>query len=179
MREPSQHPLLHPLSNGNNGGAHHPLDDDPDLAKIGEPQRVVRQNGAEPVRKGILDKPEPKNDPEPVIRHTKRSLTLEDPTNAVADFDPMKKREIRSFNQQIGTAAHGDWKRPTNLTGTGATHCRSFHCKLCGDALAYLDQQVNEWLDEHPEYEVKHVNTTVGEFTGKLKEPHLIMIVWV
>ena len=36
-----------------------------------------------------------------------------------------------------------------------------------------------EWLDAHPQYEVKYVSTTVGELTGKLKEPHMICQVWV
>ena len=42
-----------------------------------------------------------------------------------------------------------------------------------------MDQSVNEWLDAHPQYEVKFVSSTVGTVTGKLKEPHLICQVWV
>ena len=47
---------------------------------------------------------------------------------------------------------------------------------LMGD---WLTQCVNEWLDAHPQYEVKLVNLTVGILTAKLKEPHLICQVWV
>ena len=72
------------------------------------------------------------------------------------------------------------WKRATTSTGTGASHVKSFHCKLQGESIEYLDQQVNDWLEAHPDYEVKLVTTTVGEFAGKLgRELHLIMHVWV
>lgn len=88
--------------------------------------------------------------------------------------------KIQTFAQGLAGGHHQEaWKRPTNLTGTGATHVRSFHCKLTGDSLENLDRQINEWLDSHPDYEVKLVTTTVGEWTGKLKEPNLIIQVWV
>ncbi|MCA9295480.1 MAG: hypothetical protein KC983_03165 [Phycisphaerales bacterium] len=72
-----------------------------------------------------------------------------------------------------------DWSRTPNTTGAGAIHVKSFHCKLTDDSLRYLDQTINEWLDAHPQYEVKFVTSTVGMLTGKLKEPHLICQVWV
>ena len=71
------------------------------------------------------------------------------------------------------------WSRTPNTTGLGAIHVRTFHSKLTDDALSYLDQCVNEWLDAHPQYEVKFVTSTVGTLTGKLKEPHLICQIWV
>lgn len=90
------------------------------------------------------------------------------------------KPQIRTIDQGLGSGRHlENWKRKPNTDGSGATHCRTFHCKLTGDSLENLDRQVNEWLDAHPEYEVKLVTTTVGEWTGKLKEPNLIMQVWV
>ena len=71
------------------------------------------------------------------------------------------------------------WSRTPNTTGHGAIHVRTFHGKLTDDALVYMDQCINEWLDEHPQYEVKFVNSTVGILTGKLKEPALVCQVWV
>ncbi len=71
------------------------------------------------------------------------------------------------------------WSRTPNTTGLGAIHVRTFHSKLTADALTYMDQSVNEWLDAHPQYEVKFVSSTVGIVTGKLKEPNLICQVWV
>ena len=51
--------------------------------------------------------------------------------------------------------------------------------KLTEDALVYMDRQINEWLDAHPEYEVKFISSSIGEFSGKVKEPNLICQVWV
>jgi len=87
---------------------------------------------------------------------------------------------IRSFDQSLGGARHEEsWNRTPNTTGAGAIHVKSFHCKLSSESLAYLDQQVNEWLDAHPQYEVKFVSTAQGEWIGKTKETHLIVQVWV
>ena len=72
-----------------------------------------------------------------------------------------------------------EWSRTPNTTGTGAIHVKTFHAKLTADALVYMDQVINEWLDAHPQYEVKFVTTAVGTVTGKLKEQHLISQVWV
>ena len=90
---------------------------------------------------------------------------------------PGAVKKITAFEAQ---RRHADrWNRTPNATGSGAIHVRTFHSKLTADAIAYLDQCINEWLDAHPEYEVKLVNSTVGQLTGKLKEPHLICQVWV
>lgn len=71
------------------------------------------------------------------------------------------------------------WNRKPNVTGKGAIHVKTFHSKITADALIYMDQQINEWLDSHPEYEVKFVNSTVGILSGKLKEPAVICQIWV
>ena len=72
-----------------------------------------------------------------------------------------------------------EWSRTPNANCTGAIHVKTFHSKLTDDALAYMDQQINEWLDAHPEYEVKFVSSTVGILSGKVREPHVICNVWV
>ncbi len=86
--------------------------------------------------------------------------------------------KIKTFG---GAARHEDsWSRSPNVTGTGAIHVKSFHSKLSDDGIAYLDRQINEWLDAHPQYEVKFVTTAVGEWTSKLgKEAGLVVQVWV
>jgi hypothetical protein len=71
------------------------------------------------------------------------------------------------------------WSRTPNTTGSGAIHVRTFHAKITEDALTYMDQVINEWLDAHPQYEVKFVSSTVGIMSGKLKEPALLCQVWV
>jgi len=89
--------------------------------------------------------------------------------------------KIQAFESKIGNKRHEDkWSRTPNVTGHGAIHVKTFHCKLSDDAIGFLDQQVNEWLDAHPQYEVKFVTSNVGEWTGKLgKECHLVVSVWV
>jgi hypothetical protein len=84
--------------------------------------------------------------------------------------------------QKFGAAAvrHEDqWNRTPNITGQGAIHVRTFFAKLRSDAIEHMDHQINEWLDAHPQYEVKLVTTAIGELTGKLKEPALFVNVWV
>jgi len=72
------------------------------------------------------------------------------------------------------------WKRHAQLTGQGATHVKSFHCKLQGGALAHLDEQINAWIESHEECEVKLVTTQVGEWSDNLgKACHIIVQVWV
>jgi hypothetical protein len=89
--------------------------------------------------------------------------------------------KIRPIEQRLGAGVKTEegWSRAPTVTGAGAVHVKSFHCKLGGDSLEYLDKQINEWLDAHPGYEVKFVSATVGEWQGKLKEPNLIVQVWV
>lgn len=91
--------------------------------------------------------------------------------------DGMAPKAIRAFGPTKAHAAA--WNRRPNVTGQGAIHVRTFHSKLNNDSLAYMDQTINEWLDQHPEYEVKFVTVAVGEFTGKIREPALICQVWV
>jgi hypothetical protein len=95
-----------------------------------------------------------------------------------ADPPPPK---IVSFEQKLGGRRHEErWARTPNVTGTGAIHVKSFHGKLNDDSLGYLDQQINEWLDAHPQYEVKFVTSSVGEWQGKMgREYHLVLQVWV
>lgn len=88
--------------------------------------------------------------------------------------------KITTFEQKLSSKRHEDkWARSPNANGTGAIHVKSFHCRLTGDSLEFIDRQINEWLDAHPEYEVKMVTSSMGVWSGKLKEPNLIINVWV
>ncbi len=104
-------------------------------------------------------------------------IDMGDAPQASSSSAPSK---IRTFEQKLRSIRHEDnWNRTPNSNGTGAIHCKSFHCKLTGDSLEFLDQQINEWLDAHPQYEVKFVTSSIGTWSGKVKEPSLIMNVWV
>ncbi len=86
--------------------------------------------------------------------------------------------KIRTFaeNKQV---YHHKWERKTTKTGNGATHVKTFVCKLRLDAMDHLDDMINEWLDAHPDCEVKFVTTTTGELKGKITEPALFVNIWV
>lgn len=102
------------------------------------------------------------------------------PPPGLAPDGPEVKPKIQAFEKSNAIGRTEDsWKRQTNKTGSGATHVKSFHAKLTGESLEFLDKQINEWLDAHPDHEVKFSTATVGEWTGKLKEPNLIVQVWV
>ena len=121
------------------------------------------------------------------IQHTKSQIGASAAAAAATDAEPLPVAEgvgpstgakrISAFGKP---KRHEDkWNRSPNTTGAGAIHVKTFHAKLTSDALEYMDQCVNEWLDAHPQYEVKFVNSTVGTLTGKLKEPNIICQVWV
>ena len=84
---------------------------------------------------------------------------------------------IRSFDSRV--PQEQSWKRPTNKTGTGATHVKTFYCKLRPDAIEHLDAQINRWLDAHPDFEVKQITSSVGKLVGKRIEDALFLNVWV
>jgi len=86
-------------------------------------------------------------------------------------------KKIRAFVK--GTKTQETWLREPSPSSDGATHVRTFHCKLSDESLAYMDSVINEWLSKHPECDVKFVNSSIGLFTGKAKEPALICQVWV
>lgn len=78
----------------------------------------------------------------------------------------------------VGTKEDRQFKRPLAGKNEGATRCRTFHAKLAAGAIVYLDDQINEWIDGHPEVFIKTVSTTVGLFEGKHQEPHLMVTIF-
>ena len=125
-------------------------------------------------QEGAATAPMATDSPRPVIRlpDENRPLPVAQPTGPMGSGS-----KITSFGKE---KRHEEtWSRTPNTTGTGAIHVKTFHCKLTEDAIAYMDQMVNDWLDAHPQYEVKFVTSTIGTMTGKLKEPALFCQVWV
>ena len=55
---------------------------------------------------------------------------------------------------------------------------KTFFTKLHPGAIVFLDEQVQKWLDDHPDLSVKRTNITVGEVQSKKTEPNLIVMVW-
>ena len=88
------------------------------------------------------------------------------------------RKKIKTFGK--GTRHEDNWSRTPNATGEGAIHVQTFFSKLTQDSVTYMDQSINEWLDEHPEYEVKFVNTSIGTMRGKQGPQEVIICqVWV
>ena len=88
--------------------------------------------------------------------------------------------KIRTFESTstLKKDLSAELKRPLNITGKGATRVRTFHTKLNDGAFAFLDGQINEWIDSNEQIEVKFCNTTIGVVEAKRSEPHVIMTVW-
>lgn len=96
---------------------------------------------------------------------------------AVEGSSVVGSNKIRTFDTRKPHVDH--WKRTPNVTGSGAIHVKTFVTKLRLDAIEHLDEQINNWLDNHPEYEVKFVSQTVGDLVGKRTEAALFVSVWV
>jgi len=90
---------------------------------------------------------------------------------------PPAPKKIIAFGAD-GHKHQQEWKRQLIKNGTGACRVRSFHGKYSEQGLEYLDNAINEWLDNHPEIEVKFVTSTVMTFEGKIREPALVLNVW-
>ena len=117
------------------------------------------------------DEPIPMDDDQPI------EIDADHPIDIDEDA-PSSGAEIQTFGSKERHDTH--WHRTPNVTGTGAIHCKIFHAKLREDALEYLEIQVNQWLDEHPEYEAKFVTTSVGQLKTKtMTEDAIFMTLWV
>ncbi len=99
-------------------------------------------------------------------------IDLDAPSSSVIGSD-----KIRTFDTRKSHVDH--WKRTPNVTNSGAIHVKTFVTKLRLDAIEHLDEQINDWLDNHPEYEVKFVSQSIGKLVGKNTEDALFVSVWV
>jgi len=86
--------------------------------------------------------------------------------------------QIRAFGDETGMKHKTDFNRPLEPGKTTATRIRTFHTRLSGERIIYMDDQINEWIDKNPDIEVKYTNAVIGGVEGKKVEPHLIVTVW-
>ena len=92
---------------------------------------------------------------------------------------PAGGNKITAFGVSMGSGpASQKWKRTPHVTGTGICRVKTFHGRLSDQGMDYLDGTINEWLDAHPEVEVKMVTTNTNIFDGKMKELALIVNIW-
>lgn len=103
---------------------------------------------------------------------------VEDPQpTSPQPMNPQPTSKIKAFGVDAEKRKE-DWKRKSHVHGTGVCRMRSFHGKYSDQGLAHMDDIINEWLDTHPDVEVKFVTSTVGVFEGKIREPALVLNVW-
>jgi hypothetical protein len=108
-------------------------------------------------------------------------VTEEDtaPIELIADVEeaPGPSKKIRAF----GVGEHlqqKNYTRAVYANRTGAVRVKTFHGKLSDQGMEYLDNAINDWLEAHPDFEVKFVTSSVGMFDGKIKEPAEDLNVW-
>ncbi|MGE5612607.1 MAG: hypothetical protein ACM359_25385 [Bacillota bacterium] len=139
------------------------------------------QPGAAPSIRPIT--PTPASGPSKItipIQPTAKPHDSGDPISLVDDAGKQNVSKIKSLSgsaPHVASSGH-TYKRAPNATGHGAVRVRSFHGRLSEEGMLFLDDKINEWLDAHPEIEVKFVTTTIGQFEGKIREAAIVMNVW-
>ena len=86
----------------------------------------------------------------------------------------IKPLSTSTLGGSSAAAAH-KFKRHLQHNERGAIRCRIFHAKLNDGALHFMQDQINDWIDENPEVDIKHLSTNVGVVEGKSSEPHLVI----
>ncbi len=107
-------------------------------------------------------------------------------TIALADEEPEKEAppsatQYRAKSEtQLGVGTFDDSKlsRPSDPANPYATRCRTFHAKLNDGAVAYLNREINEWVDRDENVRIKFATSTIGIYEEKRSDPHLIVTVF-
>jgi hypothetical protein len=91
---------------------------------------------------------------------------------------PSKQIHGFSGSEMTTQFAERQYQRPL-LKGTrAATRCRTFHCKLTDTSFQHLNEQINEWVDEQEDVEIKFALSNIGVVEGKHADPHLIVTIF-
>ena len=85
--------------------------------------------------------------------------------------------QIKAFGKDNLRKEH-KWNRQISKSGAGACRMKLFHSRLSPNAMEYMEDSINEWLDENPDVEVKFSESTVGVVEGKKSESHILITVW-
>jgi len=67
---------------------------------------------------------------------------------------------------------------PAEISSQKITGVKTFFAKLHPGALAFLDEQISNWLKNNPGIIVKSTDTVTGQVQGKKTEPNLIVTIW-
>jgi hypothetical protein len=137
------------------------------------PQQQVGLGGVQPPRPVVAPPKLAQPAADEPIALDEELAELEEAPRAAGSPTPSKIK----FGPDTTHKKH-EWKRKPHVSGTGAIRVRSFHAKYSEQGVEHLDDMINEWLDDHPDIEVKFVTQTVHVFEGKIREPALVMNVW-
>jgi hypothetical protein len=94
------------------------------------------------------------------------------------DKKPTAVRGAGPKKVSVGQAAEQHLQRALLQGSPNATRCKTFHCKLADGPIAYLCEQINEWVDSDEKIEIKFATSTIGVVEGKHVDPHLILTVF-
>jgi hypothetical protein len=100
------------------------------------------------------------------------------PVGLVDSPHPGKETASKIQVYGVGAMTEREYHRHANMTGNGACHVKSFHGRLNEDGLQRIDDKINEFMEAHPELEIKFATTTIGIWDGKTKDPSMIINVW-
>ncbi|MCP4593115.1 MAG: hypothetical protein GY842_20460 [bacterium] len=107
------------------------------------------------------------------------SLVDEEPAKPAAQSS--SATQVRGLSEtQLGMGTYDDsaLENPADPASPMATRCRTFHTKLNDGAVAYLNREINEWIDRSASIRLKFATSTIGVFEGKRADPHLIITVF-
>lgn len=113
------------------------------------------------------DKPIPFDDDDissTTVSHSPLNLG-DDATAGVSEID-LSRRVSSPKSREIKVSAD-------RITGV-----KTFFAKLHAGAVAFLDDQITNWLKENPGIAVKRTNTVTGNVQAKKTEPNIIITVW-
>jgi hypothetical protein len=150
-----------------------PLPPSPSLRPLGSPASAVRPPGSAAPPAPAKIAPLPAQPTKADEADTAPMSLVDSPS---AEGGGVSK--IKAFGIAGGGAHRDKFARKPNAPGTGICRVRSFHGRLSDEGLNFIDDKINEWLDQHPEIEVKFVTSNIGVFEGKIRDPALILNVW-
>ena len=104
---------------------------------------------------------------------------VEDSSESAVDMSESQVQTLSSsMLGETGAWDESRFQRAVNPDAATSTRCRTFHCKITEGAVAYFNEQINQWLDKNPDIAIKFANSTIGPFEGKHTEPNLLLTVF-
>jgi hypothetical protein len=91
---------------------------------------------------------------------------------------PTAIRATGGSGSPVGHVTERKYHRELLKGSAAATRCKTFHCKLADGPIAYMSDQINEWVDSDESIEIKFATSTIGVVEGKHVDPHLIVTIF-